>query len=83
MDRKPRVKHMAGPFFSEGKYTKNSHAEVNSMISHLELLCEKNANSGDLDDYVSEDDMGDLVSLYVPLTGMKRMVDIPKFMGRW
>jgi len=21
--------------------------------------------------------------LYVPLAGMKRMVDIPKFMGRW
>ena len=28
LDRVPRVKHVAGPFFSEGTYTKNTPQEV-------------------------------------------------------
>jgi len=35
LDRMPRVKHMAGPFFTEGSYTKNTAAEVDVMVSKL------------------------------------------------
>jgi hypothetical protein len=38
LDRKPMVKHMSGPFFSEGSYTKNSPQEVAAMVDQLELL---------------------------------------------
>mmetsp|Transcript_82032 Transcript_82032/g.230129 ORF Transcript_82032/g.230129 Transcript_82032/m.230129 type:complete len:344 (+) Transcript_82032:60-1091(+) len=36
LDREPQVKHMAGVFFSEGSYTKNSTAEVDEMMQNLE-----------------------------------------------
>jgi len=35
LDRKPEAKHMAGPFFTEGSFTKNSDAEVDEMIRKL------------------------------------------------
>ncbi|KAJ1483930.1 hypothetical protein T484DRAFT_1798469 [Baffinella frigidus] len=31
-----QVKHMAGPFFSEGSYTKNSRAEIEALLAQLE-----------------------------------------------
>jgi len=36
LDRMPQTKHLAGPFFTEGSYTKNSPAEVDEMMQHLE-----------------------------------------------
>jgi len=35
LDRKEQVKHMAGPFFSEGKFTKNSEDEVEDFMENL------------------------------------------------
>ncbi len=35
LDRKPQTKHIAGPFFSEGRRTKNSEAEVDAMMEAL------------------------------------------------
>jgi dehydrogenase/reductase SDR family protein 12 len=35
LDRKPQRKHLAGAFFSEGTYTKNTDAEVDEMMSKL------------------------------------------------
>jgi dehydrogenase/reductase SDR family protein 12 len=35
LDREPRVKHMAGLFFSEGSFTKNSPSDVDNMIRGL------------------------------------------------
>lgn len=35
LDRKPRRKHLSGPFFTEGSYTKNSTAEVDEMMRRL------------------------------------------------
>jgi hypothetical protein len=34
-DRKPRRKHMAGPFFTEGSFTKNTEQEVDVMMEKL------------------------------------------------
>jgi len=35
LDRTPQAKHVAGPFFTEGSYTKNSEADVDDMMEHL------------------------------------------------
>jgi len=38
LDRTPQRKHVAGPFFSDGSFTKNTPGEVAEMISHLDQL---------------------------------------------
>lgn len=35
LDRQPQRKHVAGPFFTEGSFTKNSAAEVDSFMENL------------------------------------------------
>ena len=35
LDRKPQREHLAGAFFSEGSFTKNSQAEVDEMMKKL------------------------------------------------
>mmetsp|Transcript_20295 Transcript_20295/g.24265 ORF Transcript_20295/g.24265 Transcript_20295/m.24265 type:complete len:339 (-) Transcript_20295:243-1259(-) len=35
LDRKPQRKHLAGPFFSEGSFTKNTEGEVDVMMDSL------------------------------------------------
>jgi len=35
LDRETQVKHMAGPFFSEGRFTKNSEGEVRDFMENL------------------------------------------------
>jgi len=39
LDRSPQAKHMAGPFFSEGSYTKNTPAQVADMVKNLDAMC--------------------------------------------
>lgn len=36
LDRRPQPKHVAGAFFTEGRYTKNTPAEVRQMMEALE-----------------------------------------------
>jgi len=36
LDRKPRTKHLAGPFFTEGSFTKNSPEEVAELMERLD-----------------------------------------------
>ena len=38
LDRQPQVKHLAGPFFTEGSYTKNSPAEIEEMMLTLQTM---------------------------------------------
>jgi dehydrogenase/reductase SDR family protein 12 len=40
LDRQTQRKHLAGPFMSEGSYTKNSDAEVQDMIQKLKTAAE-------------------------------------------
>ena len=35
LDRTPQPKHIAGPFFTEGSYTKNSPEEVDALMRLL------------------------------------------------
>eukprot|EP01038_Epipyxis_sp_PR26KG_P013673 gene13673-18348_t len=37
LDRSPQPKHIAGPFFTEGTYTKNTTQEIDEMMIKLEL----------------------------------------------
>jgi dehydrogenase/reductase SDR family protein 12 len=39
LDRKPQRKHIAGAFFTEGSYTKNTDQEVDTMMMKLEETC--------------------------------------------
>jgi dehydrogenase/reductase SDR family member 12 len=41
LDRKVQPKHLAGPFFTQGKYTKNSVAEVDDFMENLKKACSK------------------------------------------
>eukprot|EP00301_Raphidiophrys_heterophryoidea_P025263 c8436_g1_i2.p2 GENE.c8436_g1_i2~~c8436_g1_i2.p2 ORF type:complete len:234 (+),score=46.78 c8436_g1_i2:437-1138(+) len=38
LDRSPQRKHLSGPFFSDGSFTKNTPEEVADMMRHLESL---------------------------------------------
>lgn len=38
LDRQPRRKHLSGPFFTEGSYTKNSKIEVDEMMRRLDEM---------------------------------------------
>lgn len=77
LDRSPQVKHMAGAFFSEGSYTKNSEAEVDLMCANLESA----ANGR------SEEAWRAVVAAQYPTTEKLQAtttpIDLKKFMGRW
>jgi dehydrogenase/reductase SDR family protein 12 len=68
LDREPQVKHMAGPFFTEGSVTKNTQGEVDKMMIDLNNWANGKRK---------------LPPRGAPLTAMKRPIDIQKFMGRW
>ncbi len=38
LDRKPQVKHLAGAFFTEGSFTKNTPTQVEEMMSTLQTM---------------------------------------------
>lgn len=75
LDRSPQVKHLAGPFFSEGTFTKNSPQEIKFMMSQLE----KWANH----DRPSVEESNRLAALKLPLKATDTRVDLQKFMGKW
>jgi len=35
LDRTPQAKHISGPFFSEGSFTKNTEQDVDEMMAQL------------------------------------------------
>eukprot|EP00931_Biecheleriopsis_adriatica_P106449 TRINITY_DN80909_c0_g1_i1.p1 TRINITY_DN80909_c0_g1~~TRINITY_DN80909_c0_g1_i1.p1 ORF type:complete len:509 (-),score=121.74 TRINITY_DN80909_c0_g1_i1:65-1591(-) len=70
LDRTPQVKHIAGPFFTEGSVTKNTPGEVSDMMRLLEDWA-----NGRRDSQVK------LTS--APLTALNRPIDLAKFMGKW
>ena len=40
LDRAIQRKHMSGPFYSEGSYTKNSKEQIEEMMQKLKLYCQ-------------------------------------------
>jgi apolipoprotein D and lipocalin family protein len=66
---------MAGAFFSEGSYTKNSEAEVERMCDSLE--CWANGRAGEVPKPLPA------ATLKEPIPPMEGSIDLPSFMGRW
>jgi len=81
LDRKPQVKHLAGPFFSEGSYTKNSPQEVDEMMSKLEQWSDSKGGKGGNRPTLEHSKM--LAAQKLPLQALKEEVDIKAFMGVW
>ena len=75
LDRKVGPKHIAGPFFTEGKYTKNTRAEVDAMMLRLDEW------SGGR--RPAEADEAEALALRSPLKESATPVEVSKFMGRW
>lgn len=81
LDRSPQVKHMAGPFFTEGSYTKNSKASVDAMMQKLKDWT-NGQRPGDLS-YRSEAMVACKDAKRHPLRAMERAIELERFMGKW
>jgi lipocalin len=79
LDREPCVKHMAGPFFSEGSFTKNTCAEVDEMMDNLAIW----SNAATRPPPLTEEEAAEAEARKHPLIEMSRPIDLEKFMGRW
>jgi lipocalin len=80
LDRTPQVKHIAGPFFTEGSYTKNTKDEVAFMMKKLDAW---NFGSG-IERLASEEELVTWQAMKSkPLQEMDGTVDTPAFMGKW
>jgi len=84
LDRKPQVKHMAGPFFSEGNFTKNSEAEIDDMMHKLKLLASGQGPPAEVlrqwhDAHVAVSS----ARSGGKLQAMQRPIDLKSFMGKW
>jgi len=95
LDRKPQTKHMAGPFFSEGSFTKNSVAQVDIMMQQLHswshggvpqtpgaeaaTKSSKSAEAPPPPPKLATDAQG----MKEPLQSMDKYMDLQKFMGTW
>jgi len=77
LDRTTQVKHMAGPFFTEGSITKNSADEVAQMVTQLESWSSGNAPAP-----ISEEEAIS-ADTNVKLEPMNRPINLDQFMGRW
>lgn len=42
LDRSVAAKHIAGPFFSEGSYTRNTEADVDELLAGLTKATDQN-----------------------------------------
>ena len=96
LDRQPRVKHLAGPFFTEGTFTKNSPQEIADMMATLQLWGGMRSTPGigwdpsGRIEYISggkvvthEPSGAPPCTMTGPLLAMTRPIDIQRFMGRW
>lgn len=70
------MKHIAGPFFTEGSYTKNSVAEVDDLMANLCLW--SSASTRPRLPTAAEE-----VAMEQALTEMTKPIEIERFVGRW
>lgn len=77
LDRSPCRKHLAGPFFTDGSFTKNTRAEVDTMMERLQQWSDGNSRPREMVPISTPK------TKLAPLTAMQRPVDIKAYMGRW
>lgn len=84
LDRKPQTKHMAGPFFTEGSFTKNSAAEVGDMMCTLAAWA--TGLGPNPDELRSRHEAlaarGEALR-QGKLQALDRPIDVQQFMGQW
>eukprot|EP00602_Paraphysomonas_sp_CaronLab_P000012 CAMPEP_0185026718 /NCGR_PEP_ID=MMETSP1103-20130426/11025_1 /TAXON_ID=36769 /ORGANISM="Paraphysomonas bandaiensis, Strain Caron Lab Isolate" /LENGTH=531 /DNA_ID=CAMNT_0027560385 /DNA_START=149 /DNA_END=1744 /DNA_ORIENTATION=- len=87
LDRTPRVKHISGPFFTEGSFTKNSEREVDGMMAGLRewSTLPTDPSPSDLDRGAAAASAGSsaCAESEEPLRPISNDLDLPRFMGRW
>lgn len=77
LDRSPQVKHMAGPFFTEGSHTKNTPEQVGAMMQTLAVWsnrAQREPAQAELEGHLLRTE---------PLTARERPIAIESFMGKW
>lgn len=77
LDRSPRRKHIAGPFFSEGTFTKNSDEDVDLMMLNLQRWCNSMWRP------TPQTTAAKLAACSKDLTASTCPLDISSFMGQW
>eukprot|EP01039_Chlorochromonas_danica_P009340 gene9340-10308_t len=75
LDRQLQVKHLAGAFFTEGSFTRNTPEEVQEMVTYLDDWANGKRPS------LHEIEMANARKL--PLQPINDKVDIERFMGSW
>lgn len=84
LDREPQVKHLAGPFFSEGSFTKNSEAEVASLMEKMESWTTGGRPSTEaLQARHAAFAAGSATRQEGRLKPLDRPIDLQRFMGQW
>ena len=74
LDRSPQPKHIAGAFFNEGTFTKNTKAEVDEMMAKLEVWSSKQTRELELREIIKKFPLRPRLDL---------TLDINKMSGRW
>lgn len=85
LDRSPSRKHMAGAFFTDGDFTKNTPEEVQKMMELLEKWSTLPFDQGPLEELLPEEKVSRInyEAAKCPLTAMTESLDIQRYMGRW
>jgi len=80
LDRKEEPKHLAGPFFTEGSFTKNTAAEVDEMMASLQQWSSRGTRPSEA---AAAAEAAEAAARLLPLRESSAPIDIPSFMGRW
>lgn len=85
LDRTPRRKHMAGAFFTDGSFSKNTPQEVQAMVEKLEMWSKLPYHQGPLEVLLPDERVSRInyEESRIPLTAMKESIDLKRYMGRW
>jgi len=83
LDRSPQVQHMAGPFFTEGSYTKNSPEEIEDMMQKLDAWANGRRPSADKLKAIGDAVVAGKVARKGKCQPLNRKIDLQRFMGKW
>jgi dehydrogenase/reductase SDR family protein 12 len=83
LDRSPKSKHMAGAFFSEGSFTKNSEAQVDLLVANLESWSNRSDGGSVVFSELPQLDDATAAMATAKLAPMAEPIDRDRYMGRW
>merc|ERR1712151_1487616 len=81
LDRSPQVQHIAGPFFTEGSYTKNSTEQIDDMTQKLESWVNGGIPRPDELKAISEAVSAGKVASKSKCVPLESKIDLQRFMG--